>query len=597
MKKRLIGIFILLLFLILITTGPTFGATNLALNKPVIFSLQQTGNEAHYINDGDAVNTRWSASPYPQWVRIDLGAVYSINSTELVPLSNRAYQYLVEASIDGSSYTQVVNRTGNTTGGAVFTDNFSLINARYIRLTVTDCYNYTGTWISILEFRVLEAPLVPTPSPTVTPTVTPTPNSPSPTISPVSGNLALNKTVSCSSQQTGNEAVDMVDGDAVVSRWSASPYPQWARIDLGAVYSISRTELVPYSSRAYQYRIEVSTDGINYTQIVDRTSNTISGALLTDNFTSATARYVRLTVTGCYNYTGTWISIMEFRVYGQEITLSPTPLATPTATPTSTNTPTIIPTPIQTAIPGTRIDADGPGGVATYTLLRNGLGSDACAELNDNHHIFQHVQEMTDPTIGNCFVVYMHRDLDGDAADYSRTDRQRNEIRVGGYAPDKLKGFQGDTMEFHWKVYFSPTLKVTEFFNHFFQIKSNSGDSKAPLITLSGYKLGSVEETRILYSPGSGQTVIASYPAFLRGVWLQCYCKFTCSQSGSFLMTIKRIDTGETIISVNKTNIDMWREGDYLRGKWGIYRSLDDKAGLNPDEDTIRIANMIINKL
>ncbi len=131
-------------------------------------------------------------------------------------------------------------------------------------------------------------------------------------------NLALNKPVAFSSQQTGNEAAKAVDND-LTTRWSASGYPQTLRVDLGKSYSINRTELAPYQNRAYQYKVEVSTDGTTYAQVVNRTTNTTGGSLLADNFTAVTARYVRLTVTGAYNYTGGWVSINEFRVFGKEL--------------------------------------------------------------------------------------------------------------------------------------------------------------------------------------------------------------------------------------------------------------------------------------
>lgn len=298
-----------------ITSTPT--PVNLALNKPVTYSSQQTGNEASHINDGD-IASRWSASPFPQWIRIDLGATYSINKTEVLPYSSRAYQYKIDVSTDGSNFTQVVDRTGNTNGSSLLTDSFNPINARYVRLTVTNCYNYTGTWISINEIHVFGGPptITPTPSPTPTPTPTITPT-------PIPVNLALNKPVTYSNGQTGNEASHINDGDSA-SRWSASPFPQWVQTDLGTTYSITKTEVLPYLNRAYQYKIEVSTDGSNFTQVVDRTGNTDGSSLLTDNFNAVNARYVRLTVTGCYNYTGTWISINEFHVYGG-LPIGPTP--------------------------------------------------------------------------------------------------------------------------------------------------------------------------------------------------------------------------------------------------------------------------------
>jgi GH18 family chitinase len=138
------------------------------------------------------------------------------------------------------------------------------------------------------------------------------------TVVPIS-NLALNKAVTASSEpQAENPASSAVDGNTD-TRWSASVYPQSIEVDLGAVYSISRTELVCYSDRAYQFKVEAKTTTGTYTQVVDRTTNTTPGTVaapIADNFGAVDARYVKLTVTGCPGYTGTWVSISEFSVFG-----------------------------------------------------------------------------------------------------------------------------------------------------------------------------------------------------------------------------------------------------------------------------------------
>jgi len=48
---------------------------------------------------------------------------------------------------------------------------------------------------------------------------------------------------------------------------------------------------------------------------VDKTNNTSTAQTQTDNFT-ATARYVRITVTGLPTSPTTWASFYEFRVFG-----------------------------------------------------------------------------------------------------------------------------------------------------------------------------------------------------------------------------------------------------------------------------------------
>ena len=129
-------------------------------------------------------------------------------------------------------------------------------------------------------------------------------------------NLALNKPVTCNGQLSGYEAYKAVDG-STSTRWAAEGFPKWIRVDLGQPTSINRTEILPYYNRAYQYKIEVSSDDSVYTLVVDKTNNTAGGAVLTDGFAPTIARYVKLTVTG---YPGTtWISLYEFRVFADNL--------------------------------------------------------------------------------------------------------------------------------------------------------------------------------------------------------------------------------------------------------------------------------------
>ena len=158
----------------------------------------------------------------------------------------------------------------------------------------------------------------------------------------------------------GNEATHAVDGD-LDTRWSADTYPEWLQVDLGATYSVNRIDVCPYQDRAYQYKVEVSTNGTSYTQVVDRLSNTTGGSVLSDTFTATNARYVKLTVTGASGYTGGWTSINEFRVFGPTGTPTPTPVPTPTPTPVPTPTPTPAPTPTPTPAP-TPTPTPPPGG-------------------------------------------------------------------------------------------------------------------------------------------------------------------------------------------------------------------------------------------
>ena len=129
-------------------------------------------------------------------------------------------------------------------------------------------------------------------------------------------NIALSQPATASSVQAGNTIANANDG-STTTRWAASAatYPQWWRVDLGANKTLSRLDTNWYSSasRSYKYRIEVSTDDVTYTTAVDKTGNTTLGDT-SDSFV-ATARYVRITVTGC-TAGGAFASAFEFKVYG-----------------------------------------------------------------------------------------------------------------------------------------------------------------------------------------------------------------------------------------------------------------------------------------
>jgi hypothetical protein len=100
--------------------------------------------------------------------------------------------------------------------------------------------------------------------------------------------LSQGQPVTASSFQTGNDPSLGNDG-SLTTRWGASGpgYPQWWRVDLGANHNLSQVVINWYdaSTRSYQYRIEVSTDDVNYTTVIDQTGRTATGDT-TDNFTA-----------------------------------------------------------------------------------------------------------------------------------------------------------------------------------------------------------------------------------------------------------------------------------------------------------------------
>lgn len=136
---------------------------------------------------------------------------------------------------------------------------------------------------------------------------------------PTTSNLALNKPATADSEQAkrGNTAGKGNDGKSS-TRWCANDggLNHWWKVDLGASYTLTRTKVRFQFARNYRYRIEVSTDNINWTIVVNQTTTTSTAQTRQDSFSATPGRYVRIIYTGLPRYPATWASHYEFEVYG-----------------------------------------------------------------------------------------------------------------------------------------------------------------------------------------------------------------------------------------------------------------------------------------
>jgi uncharacterized protein YjdB len=119
---------------------------------------EQAPNVAENLLDGNNADaSRWSASGFPKSVVIDYGENKSITGTKIWTYQNRAYQYKIEASTSPTSgFSQIVDRTGNTSTAQPITNDFNAVTARYIKITVTGASGYSGSWVSLTEFEIVE---------------------------------------------------------------------------------------------------------------------------------------------------------------------------------------------------------------------------------------------------------------------------------------------------------------------------------------------------------------------------------------------------------------------------------------------------------
>ncbi|WP_321321585.1 family 43 glycosylhydrolase [Labilibaculum sp.] len=99
--------------------------------------------------------------------------------------------------------------------------------------------------------------------------------------------------------------------------WKAasSTYPQSLVVDLGKKVKVARVMTqFEYSTFYYQYRIECSSDSINWSLFSDRTNNRQSGSPMIDDNNALNTRYVKLTVTAAEKG-GLFPAIWNLKVY------------------------------------------------------------------------------------------------------------------------------------------------------------------------------------------------------------------------------------------------------------------------------------------
>jgi hypothetical protein len=175
---------------------------------------------------------------------------------------------------------------------------------------------------------------------------------------------------------------------------------------------------------------------------------------------------------------------------------------------------------------------------------------------------------------GNNYRFDMHvRDRDG-------SDRQRTEskgMRVGG---DVLDIDKGQTWRLSHSLYIPASLRATSSFTHIMQLKrpGTCGECAAPIMVMSLRRQGSnpTIELRVI---STGTTVARTNLTPLQDRWISSEVEFTADDRPRGRIRWVLRNGSETVVDAQRTNVDLWA-GDRVRPKWGIYRSLSDRANL-----------------
>ena len=243
------------------------------------------------------------------------------------------------------------------------------------------------------------------------------------------------------------------------------------------------------------------------------------------------------------------------------------------------------------------LDANGPGN--TYEEITNVLapGFDPVEEPDCSHTDFgRHIDEIFDSELNtNVFRFFMHVTPDNDRC--INTDRQRNEIKTYDKSPDNLLGVEGEEVVYKWKFKLDADMQLSSSFTHVHQLKSVGGDyASMPMYTLTLRK-STPDRLELRYAETTSQTTLKQTDlAPLKGTWLEVTETITYGTLGAYSIEIKKVVDNSLLFEYSNNDIINWRVGaDFVRPKWGIYRSLNASQDLRDEE--VLFANFSIEEL
>ncbi|MGW3567772.1 hypothetical protein ACWDSL_28620 [Streptomyces sp. NPDC000941] len=163
------------------------------------------------------------------------------------------------------------------------------------------------------------------------------------------------------------------------------------------------------------------------------------------------------------------------------------------------------------------------------------------------------------------------RDTTGDG------DRQRTESKGMVQGGTKLKMRDGETWSISYEMFMPTSLHGTSKFTHIFQTKTPV-DNGGPYVVLDLGRSGSTETLRARAYANSGSPDIASTNLSpLRNKWITIEWTFTIGSSGKAGF-VARNGTGSSApvaVQGSMSNVKIPDQDDYVRPKWGIYRSVE----------------------
>lgn len=225
---------------------------------------------------------------------------------------------------------------------------------------------------------------------------------------------------------------------------------------------------------------------------------------------------------------------------------------------------------------GVILSADGPGD--TYALITAVLapGYNPIETPDCNHEEFgNHIDEVYDELLQkHVFQFHIHPSPDNDRC--INFDRQRNEIKTYDQSPENLLGRENETVTYAWKFKLEEGFQSSPKFTHIHQLKSVGGNfSSMPMYTLTTRK-SSPDRLELRYAETDQQITLQQTDlAPFVNRWIKVSENIHYSTNGSYSIELSDAITEEVLFSHTNENSVNWRPGgEFVRPKWGVYRSL-----------------------
>jgi hypothetical protein len=147
-----------------------------------------------------------------------------------------------------------------------------------------------------------------------------------------------------------------------------------------------------------------------------------------------------------------------------------------------------------------------------------------------------------------------------------------------------LKPVDGETWRITYEMFMPATLHATSRFSHIFQLKTPATNG-GPWVTLSLSRVDGAERMRLRAFSTSGSPDIgsAALPP-LREKWITIDLTFRMGPSGTARFVVRN-GTGEgapVVVDSSRSGVRIPDQGggsdNYVRPKWGIYRSIESAA-------------------